>query len=618
MAPKTPLPLSDEWESPESYVESLLSFVTGSEMFRTLCGGVHILDFFVREPDSYSTIIPEDWRDFFCQHQMSDILDLLLRDDITQFLNANEDTAEKGLDDETAKDGLSWRGGPIPPKGLLEYIHSIRRHALLREFKPKFDKRKDTRKGTIPHYATIGMKPKKCHEVENFSRYVASLTEDVDVIRAADSHEKISHIVDFGSGQNYLGRALASSPYNRRIIAIERRQNDIVKAKQMDVSAKLAKKTIVYRNKKEKRDEKKDDSPDELKNVPQTEAQVATIIQVLGGSSPEQARATPGKDKTGLSTGSLDYVEHEIQDGYLEPIINHIINLPAANSQRHVESQLPVNENPSNIPDTTATAPSRVMVVSLHSCGNLVHHGIQSLIMNPSVVAIAMIGCCYNLMTERLGPATYKLPSLRLPNTRLEQTSNACDPHGFPMSKRLESYIHAQEQGIRLNITARMMAVQAPYNWGPDDSEAFFTRHFYRALLQRILIDYGVLSASESQPLIVGSLRKSAFISFSAYVWAAVSKLVHDPQYGELVKERVSGISDSELEGYTTRYGPAKKNLSIVWSLMGFSASVVEAIIVVDRWLFLREQDEVRDAWVEPVFEYSQSPRNLVVVGVKK
>jgi hypothetical protein len=55
-----------------------------------------------------------------------------------------------------------------------------------------------------------------------------------------------------------------------------------------------------------------------------------------------------------------------------------------------------------------------------------------------------------------------------------------------------------------------------------------------------------------------------------------------------------------------------------VWSLMAFSAGVVESLIVVDRWLWLQEQEEVAEAWVEPVFDYAVSPRNMVVVGIKK
>jgi hypothetical protein len=174
------------------------------------------------------------------------------------------------------------------------------------------------------------------------------------------------------------------------------------------------------------------------------------------------------------------------------------------------------------------------------------------------------------------------------------------------------------------------MAVQAPYNWGPVDSEAFFTRHFFRALLQRIFVDHGIIpqpgslgSAVEglevpSTPLIVGSMRKAAFSSFPAYARAAMAKLVQDPHYGKLIEQKLPDFSDAQLAAYVETYKGSKKNLSIVWSLMAFSAAVVESIIVTDRWLFLREQDAVKDCWVEPVFEYSQSPRNLVVVGVKE
>jgi hypothetical protein len=97
----------------------------------------------------------------------------------------------------------------------------------------------------------------------------------------------------------------------------------------------------------------------------------------------------------------------------------------------------------------------RLMAVSVHSCGNLSHHDIRSLVLNQSVKAIAILGCCYNLLTERLGPPTYKLPilrpNLRPINARVAQESAACDPHGFPLSERIANY---SGEGVRLNTTA--------------------------------------------------------------------------------------------------------------------------------------------------------------------
>ena len=54
----------------------------------------------------------------------------------------------------------------------------------------------------------------------------------------------------------------------------------------------------------------------------------------------------------------------------------------------------------------------------------------------------------------------------------------------------------------------------------------------------------------------------------------------------------------------------------MVWSLMAFSAGVIESVIVVDRWLYLREMG-CSQAWVEAAFDHGESPRNFVVVGVR-
>ncbi|KAK2763104.1 hypothetical protein FQN54_009738 [Arachnomyces sp. PD_36] len=629
MRSSQPLPLPNEWEDAESYVDSLLSFSTTSDIFRHLCGGVHILDFLTRDPDLYTSLIPEDWRLFFAGHEIGDILHLLMKEDIQSLQDKRSTSQAKTGDDEESP---QWRGGPIPPPSLLEYIHDIRRHSLKREFTPREPKLQTPQKGfkgTIPRHIAVGMKPKKAHEVENFSRYVDSLTADI----SQATGEPVSHIADFGSGQNYLGRTLASPPYNRNVIAIERRHHNISGARDKDIHAKLSKKKkVIFRNKKLYQEQLKagkviTPGTDEAAGISE---EIATLVLSEKGtdtpvsSDGADANGDKKKQKENRYTGSMDYIEHDIQDGYLEPIIRHVVEPGQETPNGREEEDTKLNNG------APLTQP-RVLVISLHSCGNLVHHGVRSLIMNPSVSAVAMIGCCYNLMTERLGPLTYKLPTLRYQHPRLESASSAYDPHGFPMSHRLETLQHDGGEGMRLNITARMMAVQAPYNWGPEESEAFFTRHFFRALLQRIFLDRGVVEQprapeggdTESKntrgtPLIIGSLRKAAFTSFTAYVRAAVSKMVKDEAFGSLIQERVSNLSDEEIEKYDQEYRPAKKNLSVVWSLMAFSAGVVESIIVVDRWLYLREQESVKECWVEPVFDYSQSPRNLAVIGIKK
>lgn len=653
MPPKSPLPLSDEWTDPDIYVDELLSFVTSSDLFRHVCGGVHMLDFLTRDPDLYTSLLPESWRAFFDKHDIQDILFLVLREDIHALRDRCRNASENGVGQD-GNDG--WNGGPLPPADLVEYVYQIRRLSLGRDFTPAQPK-----KPMIPKHIAVGMNMKKYHEVAHFSNYVDSLCASV----AEERGEDVTHIVDFGSGQNYLGRTLASPPYNKHIIAIEQKHQFISGARGMDVHARLAEKKVVFRNKKQiARNACGDSEEPTLPNpdIPEREMEVVqsipgeaaaellnenddddddvTVVNVFRdvslqpgefGITPVRNGAHEGSkkqldDNDALKPrGAMEYIEHKIKDGYLEPIIEDVVHSPVQYEADQAAAQNGTNDK--------EASDARVMVVSLHSCGNLLHHGVRSLVLNPSVKAVAMIGCCYNLVTERLGPATYKLPVLRTLHPRLSEEARAYDPHGFPMSKRFEDFKHDSGTGVKVNITARSMALQAPYNWGRKEGENFFTRHFYRTLLQRILVDRGVVSkpsiptdlyeepskqGDAGNPLVIGSLRKSAFVSFSAYVRAAVGKLSRDPTFGEKVKVRMAELTDEDLDRYLTEFWQSKKNLSVTWTLMAFSASLIEAVIVVDRWQFLREHDSVKNSWVEPVFDYGESPRNLAVIGIKK
>lgn len=637
MAPLHPLPFSDKFEDANDYVESLLEFATSSLLFQTLCGGVHILDFFTQEPNTYAQVIPPEWASFFKDTDIMDILDLLMRDDLAQL--------SIDIQDGTSK-------VPLP---LLEFIREIRKNSLNRDFPARKLKQEK-----LPRHVAVGMVEKKVHEVVNFSSYVDALAEDI----ARSSGTEITHFVDFGSGQNYLGRSLASSPYDRRIIAVESKKHNITGAKEMDVLAKLSEREKVLRNKKLYRQQVEREMPFELlnekarrrleKEKKQGEKQEAPVVDPAADFRPMSELESHA---VGDGKGMIQYVEHNIQDGDLSSVVAEIkvpeaeqsldVSVASISPSEKPPSSQDLTVDPKCDDDTKQKKPDNIklMAISIHSCGNLSHHGIRSLLLNPSVHAIAIVGCCYNLLTERLGPPTYKLPNMRPNmrpiNARVTRESEAHDVHGFPMSNRLATY---KGDGIRMNITARMMAVQAPQNWTDKESDAFFTRHFFRALLQKVFLDRGVVTKPKcaadffnekgthkispslpgtiqdrTEPVIIGSLGKGCYVSFASYVKGAIKKLMNNPERGEPIREKMDGISDEEVEGYVRRYGHRKKELSVMWSLMAFCAGVVESLIVVDRWLFLREHgDVVGEAWVETVFDYGLSPRNLVVVGIKR
>src|ERR1700759_5238312 len=217
--PNLPLPISSsQFASTESYVDSLLDFATTSSQLQTLCGGVHILDFFTRSPDLYSAVLPDDWREWFERVEIYDLLDLILRHDLDEIISARASNFKAELHSESEDRPSILYDGETPPTSLLDFIIQVRRHALVTDFEPlPLPDRPSKQKAKGPYTPSLqamlqGMNPKKKHEVTNFARYVTGL---------ADSIGGISHIVDFGAGANYLGRNIASEPYNKHVIAVE-------------------------------------------------------------------------------------------------------------------------------------------------------------------------------------------------------------------------------------------------------------------------------------------------------------------------------------------------------------------------------------------------------------
>ncbi|KAK1966682.1 hypothetical protein LY78DRAFT_577845 [Colletotrichum sublineola] len=601
MIPEKPLPCSDEFVSPDAYVKALLEFVTTTDIFQILCGGVHVLDFFTNESGLFAQILPQEWQPFLLSYDTMALLELLMREDL----------------DALPLDSMD----PAPPASFLEYIRNVRRLSLCRTFSPS-SQAQTKPPPKLSRSVAVGMKPKKVHEVSHFARYVDSLAGAI----SSRWGKETTHFVDFGSGQNYLGRTLALPPYNRHVVAVEGREHNIDGAKGLDVLSGLASKEVVMRNKKlwlqMQADRLGTEAAKNAPSKPSGDAVEDFDFRPIKELEPQYNRA--------LGKGSVSYVVGRLESGDLTEVIGRI------------EKEVLPEEEDKEL---------KMMAVSIHSCGNLSHYGIRSLVMNPAIHSVAIVGCCYNLLTEKLGPPTYKYtyarPSLQALNGRVVRESERRDPQGFPLSETLSSY---KGQGVRMNITARMMACQAPQNWTQSESDDFFTRHLFRAVLQKIFLDRGVINKvyhrdpdaaatatagseagdvpeespfnTSTNPVIIGSLRKACYKSLKDYVRGAVAKLTTNreySQYSDVIREKMADMSDEEIATYEQAYMSRKKEVAAVWSLMAFSATVVESLIVTDRWLFLREHSNVvRDCWVETVFDYKESPRNMVVVGIKK
>ena len=314
MGPEKALPYSPRYDRPEQYVSALLHFLTTSDMLQTLCGGVRILDFLTREPDLYETIFPLDWREWLEQFGIADILHFLLREDLDGLFS------ELYSGQRTQSPSL-WRGKPPPPRTFLCYVRDVRNLTLDRAFyKPGALNHEQL--SHFPSSLATGMKPKKLHEVQNFAAFIDKLTSNI----AHDTNHDISHFIDFGSGQSYLGRVLASPLYKKNVIAIECRHTNITGAMDMDVTAKLAKKKTRFVNKKAFRSKSEDSQELSQRNdnsiishvyqQPNSQNNLPVIPNVHGRSRPDVSMTErPGK---------IQYIEYVITDGDLKVVEDRV------------------------------------------------------------------------------------------------------------------------------------------------------------------------------------------------------------------------------------------------------------------------------------------------------
>lgn len=149
MPPPQSLPIDPSFTSADDYIKSLLDFYR-DPLFTTLCGGIHILDFFIKDTDLapttlYNSVIPEEWRTYLATREMSQILETLLHTPLNE------------LPEEA-------------PESFRSFITKLRIHSLRREFVSQAPEQKNTpgkkrRTGDMTWALNAGMKPKKIHEV---------------------------------------------------------------------------------------------------------------------------------------------------------------------------------------------------------------------------------------------------------------------------------------------------------------------------------------------------------------------------------------------------------------------------------------------------------------------
>lgn len=161
---------------------------------------------------------------------------------------------------------------------------------------------------------------------------------------------------------------------------------------------------------------------------------------------------------------------------------------------------------------------------------------------------------------------------------------------GFPISHCF------RKRHIRLDQPLRHLAVQSTSRWTTESLKLTTQKHFYRALLQGLLVRHDL------NP-VVGKMRRGVYLKgFEHYVRKVVEKLQLP---SVLIDEAdiVSGFTDDKVVAAIC--------------MRAMCASIIEALILLDRWLVVRESLQNGYVGLHRIFNAKASPRCWAIVAAR-
>lgn len=258
-----------------------------------------------------------------------------------------------------------------------------------------------------------------------------------------------------------------------------------------------------------------------------------------------------------------------------------------------------------------------IIICGLHACGDLTPTIMRLFVQLDAIRGMACIGCCYNLVSVQGARNVLWKP----PGSEIAPTPTAW---GFPLSKAATEY--CSSKNYKLNRHARMSSLQSTTKWLAewDQTRASVRKSLYRAVFQKCLQDIPSLSHllpqrqrrstehNEWEPDIrIGRMANGAFANFLTYAQHAIERLqTPPPQYDP---KQLARIWEDEM-----RRDHLEARFNLWWSVRGLIGNVVESLIVLDRYQYLREQSGVATANLLCGFDEVKSPRNWILHAYKK
>lgn len=419
-----------------------------------------------------------------------------------------------------------------------------------------------------------GMNPKKKHEIEVLSSLISCITKNIG------AHT----VIDVGAGQGYLSLVLAFE-YQLPVVAIDASSHHGVVT---NIRAERIKKHYVAKLR---------NSGKKPPNMPTTMTCHVLSSSMLRDFSNYCCQQDGFDDNEHKGEGSNDNCHAS----------SEVANLQFQCSGANSDSR------------------SSLVLAGLHACGDLSVTMLRAFSECKEVKAVVSIGCCYNLLSE----------------SGCENDGFNC---GFPVSKGVK------RMGVSLGKNAHDLACQSAERWQGLEKEAGiqnFDLHGYRAAFQMVLDRYyqEVLLMSPSigrQGKALQRQQKKSFPNSSDSPETKTAVKTDSSTDGFQCKladesERMADkyilfekfchlglnhlgvelLQDMDLHGLWRECQPFVGLIGPYWSLRAALGPLLETLLLLDRLLFLQEQENV-EVLMLPIFDPVLSPRNLAIVAKKR
>ena len=297
----------------------------------------------------------------------------------------------------------------------------------------------------------------------------------------------------------------------------------------------------------------------------------------------------------------------------------------------------------------------RMLLTGLHTCGDLAATIIRLFLHAPEAAVLDIVGCCYHHLTER--PLARHAVAAGA-DADADDADDAA--YGFPLSAAVRN--SADKQRFLLDSGRHLGANVLPQLVGAPDLAHMAQMHSYRtaveAFIHEVAADAAAAAAQagtpfpsdalppDPQPHHVGNMRaRYADGPFGVYCVRAVKQLLRKlaaydnvaPAYKALLRaafapyafddESLANPLAARAEAFYARLGPLG-GTRVLPQVMSFAVlrnalgPVVEALVIADRLLYIREQCArtnipLQYLAAERLFRPDISPRSFVIRAVK-